>query len=217
MVFKICDAPILDAPSLRWANSAISPNLQFTLGSLDARLAYVISFDYQRKISKLDRENAKLKDENSQLKDDNSTLKDENSRLKDENSINQELVRKSRERNNEIIEKEKDYLNQIEDFKAHLDSKQEKLSSRNSKYSQVKKNFVTMVQNNSNYANRAREAAVKKVCLENNIPLSKYKFPEIPISWIVKEKMKILRKKLANLRLSEMKKPHRYCNLLAIK
>ncbi|XP_026397087.1 uncharacterized protein LOC113291812 [Papaver somniferum] len=192
MVSKICDAPTLDDPSLRGDASAINPNLQFTIGSLGARLSYIISLDYQRRLIKLEKENAKLKDDNS---------------------TNYDLIRRARERNDELIDlvlndarkdlsinvslqdehsalvkdivsnyedKEKNYLQKIEELKTHLASEEKDLSARNSKYQQLKKNFTIMVSNNSNDANRARESAVKKVCIENNIPPTKYKFPEIP-------------------------------------
>ncbi|XP_026451642.1 uncharacterized protein LOC113351964 [Papaver somniferum] len=135
MVSKICDAPTLDDPSLRGAASAMNPNLQFTIGSLGARLSYVISSDYHRKLIKLEKENAKLKAENS---------------------TNSDLIRRARERNDELIDKEKDHLQKIEELEKDL-------SARNSKYQQLKKNFIIMVSKNSNDANRAREAAVKKV------------------------------------------------------
>ncbi|RZC47430.1 hypothetical protein C5167_040379 [Papaver somniferum] len=83
MVSKICDAPTLDDPPLRGAASAINPNLQFTIDSLGARLSYVISTDYQRKLIKLEKENAKLKAENS---------------------TNSDLIRRARERNDELID-----------------------------------------------------------------------------------------------------------------
>ncbi|RZC52573.1 hypothetical protein C5167_021001 [Papaver somniferum] len=53
MVSKVCDAPILDDPSLRGASSAVS------------LLSYAVSSDYQRKLLSLGKENTKLKAENS--------------------------------------------------------------------------------------------------------------------------------------------------------
>ncbi|XP_026420709.1 uncharacterized protein LOC113316776 [Papaver somniferum] len=83
MVSKICDAPTLDDSSLRGAASAINPNLQFTISSLGARLSYVISLDYQRRLTKLEKENSKLKAENS---------------------TNSDLIRRARERNYELVD-----------------------------------------------------------------------------------------------------------------
>ncbi|XP_026420680.1 uncharacterized protein LOC113316748 [Papaver somniferum] len=329
MVSKICDAPTLDDPSLRGAASAISPNLQFTIGSLGARLSYVISSDYQRRLTKLEKENAKLKDENSTNSDlirrarerndeliDLYNFSDEDANLPDGETLLEHLnsslnnypnqgfenlnleelrlkyaaLRKSHRsllttfnnfkhrlhesqeqiqiletKKNKLIdekdeitlkgakaletfqesiievqkelefswadrvlndarkylainvslqaehsalvkdivsnyedkeknylqkieeletrlasEEEKNYPQKIEELETRLDSEEKDLFSRNSKYQQLKKNFIIMVSNNSNDANRAREAVVKKVCVENNIPLTKYKFPEIP-------------------------------------
>ncbi|KAI3884935.1 hypothetical protein MKX03_037871, partial [Papaver bracteatum] len=73
------------------------------------------------------------------------------------------------------------------ELETRLASREGELSSRNSKYYQLKKNFTIMVHNNSNDANRVREDAVKKVCIENNIPPSKYKFPEIPNNELIPE------------------------------
>lgn len=61
MVSKVCDAPILDNPSLRGAASAIKPSFQYALGSMVSRLSYAVSSDYQRKLLKLKGENTKLK------------------------------------------------------------------------------------------------------------------------------------------------------------
>ncbi|XP_026398620.1 intracellular protein transport protein USO1-like [Papaver somniferum] len=319
MVSKICDAPTLDDPSLRGAASAINPNLQFTIGSLGARLSYLISSDYQRRLIKLEKENDELKTENStncglirrarerndelidlynfsdeaaNLPDDETLLEQLNSSLNNypnqgfENLSSEELrlkyaalrkshrslltsfnnfkhrlpesqekiqvletkknklinekdeialkggkalekfqesiieVQKERDlalseknilfeernliRSELLIEseaefswaarvlndarkdlainvnKEKNYLQKIEELETRLASEEKDLSARNSKYRQLKKNFTITVSNNSNNANRAREVVVKKVCVENNIPLTKYKFPEIP-------------------------------------
>ncbi|XP_026443772.1 leucoanthocyanidin dioxygenase-like [Papaver somniferum] len=134
-----------------------------------------ISSDYQRKLLNLGKENAKLKVENS---------------------TNVELLCKARERNEEIIDKEKNYLARIEELKTQLAAKEkirleeaEKLSmelyARNSKYQQLKKNYVLTVSNNGKDAIRARDAAVKRVCVDNGIPLSKYKFADVPPSEVV--------------------------------
>ncbi|XP_026440697.1 golgin IMH1-like [Papaver somniferum] len=299
MVSKICDAPTLEDSSLRGAASAINPNLQFTISSLGARLSYVISLDYQRRLTKLEKENAKLKAENSTNSDlirkarerndeliDLYNLSDEAANLPDEQiqvletkknklidekdeialkgakaleKFQESIVEVPKERDlalsekNVLVEernlirsqllieseaefswdarvlndarenlainvslqaehsalvkdivsnyedKEKNYLQKIEELETRLASEEEKnypqkieeletrldseekdLSVRNSKYQQLKKNFIIMVSNNSNDANCARETAVKKVCVENNIPLTKYRFPEIP-------------------------------------
>ncbi|XP_026377558.1 uncharacterized protein LOC113271849 [Papaver somniferum] len=356
MVSKICDAPTLDDPSLRGDASAINPNLQFTIGSLEARLSYVISSDYQRRLTKLEKENAKLKAENStnsdlirrarerndelidlcNLSDEAANLLDGETLLEHRNSslnnypnqgfenmnleelrlkyaalrkshrsllttfnnskhrlhesqeqiqvletkknkfidekdeitlkgvkapekFQESIIEVQKERDLALIkknilveernlirpclliesetefswaarvlndarkdlainvslqaehsalvkdivsyyeDKEKNYLQKIAELENRLASEEEKnyphkieeletllaseekdLFARNSKYQQLKKNFIIMVSNNSNDDDRAREAAVKKVCVENNIPLTKYKFPEIP-------------------------------------
>ncbi|RZC86195.1 hypothetical protein C5167_007384 [Papaver somniferum] len=331
MVSKICDAPTLDDPSLCGSASAINPNLQFTIGSLGARLSYVISSDYQRRLTKLEKENAKLKAENSTNSDlfrrarerndelidlynlsdeaanipdgetllehlnsslnnypnqgfENMTLKElrlkyaalrkshrsllttfnnfkrrlhesqkqiqvletKKNKLIDEKDeialkgakalekFQESIVEVQKERDLAVSEKnilveeinlirsqlpieseaefswaarvlndaredkeknylqkieeletrlaseeEKNYFQKIKELETRLDSEEKDLSARNSKYQQLKKNFIIMVSNNNNDANRAREASVKKVCVENNIPLTKYKFSEI--------------------------------------
>ncbi|RZC84665.1 hypothetical protein C5167_047449 [Papaver somniferum] len=78
------------------------------------------------------------------------------------------------------VAKEKEYQKKIAELETGLAAKEEESSARNSKYQQLKENWFNLVQNNSNDANRSREAVVKRVCLENGIPLSKYSFPIIP-------------------------------------
>ncbi|XP_026430955.1 interactor of constitutive active ROPs 2, chloroplastic-like [Papaver somniferum] len=60
------------------------------------------------------------------------------------------------------LEKEKVYQKSISELKTRLAAKEEESSSRNSKYQQLKQNWFNLVQNNSNDANRSREAAVKR-------------------------------------------------------
>ncbi|XP_026451640.1 uncharacterized protein LOC113351962 [Papaver somniferum] len=83
MVSRVCDAPILDDPSLHGDSSAVKPSFQYAIGSLVSRLSYAVSSDYQRKLLNLGKENTKPKAENS---------------------TNVELLRKARERNDEIID-----------------------------------------------------------------------------------------------------------------
>ncbi|RZC46923.1 hypothetical protein C5167_039864 [Papaver somniferum] len=71
----------------------------------------------------------------------------------------------------EAESKKVSYPQKIEELETRLASVEKDLSSRNSKYQQLKKNFIIMVSDNNNDANRAREAAVKKVRVENDIPL----------------------------------------------
>lgn len=72
-----------------------------------------------------------------------------------------------------FAEKEKNYLGEIEELKTQL-------SARNAKYQQLKKNYIVIVSNNGKDATRARDAAVKKVCIDNDIPLSKCIFADVP-------------------------------------
>ncbi|XP_026460358.1 proline-rich extensin-like protein EPR1 [Papaver somniferum] len=97
-------------------------------------------------------------------------------------------------------EKEKNYPQNIEELKTRLASEEKDLFARNSKYHQLKKNFIIMVSNNSNDANRAREAAVKNVCVENNIPLTKYKFLEIPDNEHISDIFQTVREEMNNLK-----------------
>ncbi|XP_026400484.1 uncharacterized protein LOC113296389 [Papaver somniferum] len=240
MVSKICDAPTLDDPSLRGAASAINPNLQFTIGSLGARLSYVISSDYQKRLTKLEIENAKLKDENSTNSDlirrarerndeliDLYNLSDEAANLPDGETLLEHLnsslnnypnqgfenlnLKELRLKYAALRKSHRSLLNTFNNFKRRLHESQEQIQVLETKKNKLidekddialkgakslekfqesivevqkerdlAKNFIIMVSNNNNDANRAREAAVKKVCVENNIPLTKYKFPEIP-------------------------------------
>ncbi|XP_026459492.1 kelch repeat-containing protein 1-like [Papaver somniferum] len=66
-----------------------------------------------------------------------------------------------------IEKKEKEYQKRIVELETGLNAKEEESSACNSKYQQLKVNWFNLVQNNSNDANRSREAAVKRVCLEN--------------------------------------------------
>ncbi|XP_026437713.1 uncharacterized protein LOC113335915 [Papaver somniferum] len=75
--------------------------------------------------------------------------------------------------------KKKEYEKKVNDLEIRLAAIEKELSTRNFKYQQMKENWFNLVQNNSNGANRSREASVKRVCAENGIPLSKYNFPAI--------------------------------------
>ncbi|XP_026429319.1 uncharacterized protein LOC113325334 [Papaver somniferum] len=80
--------------------------------------------------------------------------------------------------NNE--EKEKKQLNDNEELKKQLEELGEKFTARDSKYRKLKRNYTTIVSNNSKDAIRARDAAVKIVCEESDIHLSKYEFADVP-------------------------------------
>ncbi|RZC89382.1 hypothetical protein C5167_029284 [Papaver somniferum] len=79
-----------------------------------------------------------------------------------------------------LLDNEEKKVAKIAELETRLADKEEESSARYSKYQQLKEIWFNLIQNNSNDANRSREADVKRVCLENGIPLSKYSFPVIP-------------------------------------
>ncbi|XP_026384980.1 uncharacterized protein LOC113280583 [Papaver somniferum] len=78
----------------------------------------------------------------------------------------------------------RDILSKKEDdekeFREKIESLEAKFSARNSKYRRLKKNLTTTVSNLSNDDVRILDAAIKKVCVDNGISPSTYRFAEVP-------------------------------------
>ncbi|XP_026416593.1 interactor of constitutive active ROPs 2, chloroplastic-like [Papaver somniferum] len=121
MVSRICTASDWGDRSLRGAASVINPDFQFAMNCLSARISYAISLDNERKLRKLQDENATLKQEKSILSDTNANLTGENMKLRNENLTNSQLVLRTRERNKELIH-EAANLPYVETLLEHLNS-----------------------------------------------------------------------------------------------